>query len=213
MALHHIAQCTSRLVVSPPPIDADCFGRGDLNIVYVPPVPDRLEQAVGKTENEYVLNCLLAEVVIDAEYLILAEYLEQIRIQLLGAGEVAPKRLLDDNPGPRRLLLIRRDQTCLPKHGRNKWENGRGRREVEDPVALGAPFLVDLLEQFRQLPVVVQIGEIGRLEEQAVRKAVPDLGLKRVAGVLFDRFAHVLAKIFVSLFGAGETDDREAMRQ
>ena len=52
---------------------ADVLGRGDLDVVDVVAVPDRLEQPVGEAEREHVLDGLLAQVVVDAEDLVLVE--------------------------------------------------------------------------------------------------------------------------------------------
>ena len=61
-------------------------------------VPDRLEQAVGEAEGEDVLRRLLAEKMVDAENLVLAEDLVQVRVELLGAFEVDAKGLFHDHP-------------------------------------------------------------------------------------------------------------------
>jgi hypothetical protein len=53
--------------------DAEVLGGGDLDVVDVVAVPHRLEQEVGEAEREDVLHRLLAEVVVDAEDLRLAE--------------------------------------------------------------------------------------------------------------------------------------------
>ena len=55
------------------PLDADLLGDGDLHVVDVLAVPERLEEAVREAEDEEVLDRLLAEVVIDAEDLRLGE--------------------------------------------------------------------------------------------------------------------------------------------
>ena len=45
------------------------FGDGDLHIVHVAAVPDRLEDGVGEAEEQDILGGFLAQVVIDAKYL------------------------------------------------------------------------------------------------------------------------------------------------
>ena len=54
-------------------LDRQLLGHVDLDIVDVPAVPDRLEQAVGEAKREDVLDGLLAEEVVDAEDLGLVE--------------------------------------------------------------------------------------------------------------------------------------------
>ena len=61
------------LVVAAAPLDAQRLGDGDLHVVDVAAVPDRLEDAVGEAEHHDVLHRLLAEVVVDAVDLLLAE--------------------------------------------------------------------------------------------------------------------------------------------
>ena len=60
-------------------------------------IPDRLEQAIGEPEGENVLRRLLAEEVVNAEDLILAEDLVQVGVELFRALQVDPERLLHDD--------------------------------------------------------------------------------------------------------------------
>ena len=66
------------VVVAAAALDADRLGDGDLHVVDVAAVPDRLEDAVGEAEDHQVLDGLLAEVVIDAVDLLLVEAPAQI---------------------------------------------------------------------------------------------------------------------------------------
>jgi hypothetical protein len=88
------------LVELAPTLDADLLGHGDLHVVDVLAVPERLEHAVGEAKDEQVLNRLLAEVVIDAEHLRFTEDLGDGVVELARAVEVAPERLLDDHARP-----------------------------------------------------------------------------------------------------------------
>ena len=60
-------------VVAAAVLHAHGLGHGDLHVVDVAPVPDRLEQGVGEAERQDVLHRLLAQVVVDAEDLALVE--------------------------------------------------------------------------------------------------------------------------------------------
>src|ERR687891_582428 len=53
--------------------DPEVLGRGDLDVVDVVAVPDRLEHVVREPERHHVLDRLLAQGVVDAEDLALAE--------------------------------------------------------------------------------------------------------------------------------------------
>ena len=67
MILDHIASSTNAVVVTGPRANADVLGHGDLNMVNVAGVPDRLEQLVCKPQRQDVLNRFLAQVVVDTE--------------------------------------------------------------------------------------------------------------------------------------------------
>ena len=92
-----------RLVVAAAVLDADRLGHGDLHVVDVAAVPDRLEDAVGEPEHQEVLDGLLPEVVIDPVDLVLAEHRRQIwRLSAARRVEVVAERLLDDDAPPAR---------------------------------------------------------------------------------------------------------------
>jgi hypothetical protein len=82
--LHHVAQGSRVVVIAAPMPDAHVFGHGDGHVVHVTPVPDRLEEGIGKAEGQNVLHRLLAQVVIDAEDLGFLEIGGEYRVQ--GAG-------------------------------------------------------------------------------------------------------------------------------
>ena len=67
VVLHEVAQRAGAVVVARAAADADVLGRGDLDVVDVVAVPERLEEPVGEAERQDVLDRLLAEVVVDAE--------------------------------------------------------------------------------------------------------------------------------------------------
>ena len=79
MVLDHVAQRAGSLVVAGAAFDADVLRGGDLDVVDVVAVPDRLEEGVGEPQRHEVLDGLLAEVVVDAEDLRLLEDLEDLR--------------------------------------------------------------------------------------------------------------------------------------
>ena len=65
VVLEHIPECPDRVVEGSPSLDAERLGQGDLDIVDVVPIPNRLEQGVGKAKHQEVENRFLAEIVID----------------------------------------------------------------------------------------------------------------------------------------------------
>ena len=67
VVLDHVAQRAGTVVVAAAVLDAEGLGHGDLHVVDVLRVPQRLEQRVGEAQRQQVLHRLLAEVVVDAE--------------------------------------------------------------------------------------------------------------------------------------------------
>ena len=70
VVLHHVAQRAGFVVVRPAAFDANRFGHGDLHVVDVRGVPQRLEQRVREAQRQQVLHRFFAEVVVDAEHLV-----------------------------------------------------------------------------------------------------------------------------------------------
>ena len=68
VVLQHVAGGADAVVVPGAAADADVLGHGDLHVVDVVAVPDRLEQLVREAQRQDVLHGLLAEVVVDAEH-------------------------------------------------------------------------------------------------------------------------------------------------
>ena len=73
MVLEHVAQHAGGIVVVGAAADVDLLGHGDLHVVDVVAVPDRLEDRVGEPQHEDVLDRFLAEIVVDAVDLLLVE--------------------------------------------------------------------------------------------------------------------------------------------
>jgi hypothetical protein len=66
MVLHHVAQRAGRVVVAGAALHAERLGHGDLHVVDMRGVPQRLEQGVGEAQRHQVLHRLLAEIMVDA---------------------------------------------------------------------------------------------------------------------------------------------------
>ena len=148
VVLEDVARGAGLLVERAAILDADRLGHRDLHVVDVAAVPERLEDAVAEPEDQQVADRLLAQVVVDAIDLRLAEDLADLAVEPLGRIEVVPERLLDDDPPPAAVvvLVIEPDPAEL---GHDVGELRRLRREVEQPVAAGPALLVDLVEAGR----------------------------------------------------------------
>ena len=68
VVLDDVAGGADAVVVARAAADADVLGHGDLHVVDVVGVPDRLEHLVGEAQRQQVLDRLLAQVVVDPEH-------------------------------------------------------------------------------------------------------------------------------------------------
>ena len=104
VVLDDVADRARAVVERAPPLDAEVLGHRDLDAGHEVAVPDRLEERVGEPEHEQALDRLLAQVVVDAEDVLLGEGLVEDPVELLGRLEVPAERLLDHDPGVARAL-------------------------------------------------------------------------------------------------------------
>src|SRR5215472_3712224 len=100
MVLDHVRQRASFLIIAPPAVDADGFRRGDLYIVHIPAIPDRLEDPVAEAEGQDVLHRLFSEVMVDAVNFAFIENLVQPIAQLLCACQIMPEGFFHDQAMP-----------------------------------------------------------------------------------------------------------------
>jgi hypothetical protein len=98
MVLHHVAQRAGLVVEVAPRAHADGLGQGDLDVGDALAPPQRLEQGVGKAQGHQVLHRGLAQVVVDAEGLALAEDRAHHAVDLPGAGQVVAQGLFEHHP-------------------------------------------------------------------------------------------------------------------
>ena len=106
MVLHHVAQSARAFIISRASLDPECFRRGDLDVIDVAGVPERLKDGVREPENEDVLRGLLPEEVIDPVGLILGECLVHNSIELARGGEIGAERFFDNDPRPAPFLRL-----------------------------------------------------------------------------------------------------------
>ena len=118
-------------------------------MVDVAPVPERLEDPVAEPEDQQVPDRLLAEVVVDAVDLRLAEDLADLAVEPLGRLEVVAERLLDDDPPPAAVVLLV-VEPAPPELADDLGELRRLGREVEEVVAARPVLEVDLVEPLGQ---------------------------------------------------------------
>ncbi len=73
MVLRHIPHGARGVVVAASTLHAQVFRNEELDVVDIPSIPQRLEDAIAEAKGQDVLNSFLAEVVVDAVHLLLAE--------------------------------------------------------------------------------------------------------------------------------------------
>src|SRR5262249_61621797 len=100
MIRHHVAQCSGFFVEAAAGLDADGLGGGDLNVVDVTAIPQRLEDAVGEAQYQNVLDGFFAEEMIDAVDLVLGQYFEDLGVESLRRGKVVAEGFFNDHPPP-----------------------------------------------------------------------------------------------------------------
>jgi len=99
MVLNDVADDSGFLVEPAASLDAEAFGHGDLDALNVLVIPAGLDQRVGKTEVDEILDRLLAQIVVDSEDRLLGKKMMKRAVQLTGRGEIAAKRLFHDDAG------------------------------------------------------------------------------------------------------------------
>lgn len=95
MVLHNITDDTELVKVPPTALSAKRLLEGDLHVVDVIPVPGRAEELVTKSQDQDILHHLLAQVMVNAEDLLLVPVWLQRLLQLPGAGQILSEWLLD----------------------------------------------------------------------------------------------------------------------
>jgi len=73
MVLHHVADRPGLVVEPAAPLHAEVLGHRDLHAFDVGAIPHRLEEGVGKAEEQHVVHGALAEVMVDAKDVVFVE--------------------------------------------------------------------------------------------------------------------------------------------
>jgi hypothetical protein len=212
--LEHVPQAAGFFVVTAPVLHAERLGGGDLHVVDVVPVPDRLDDRVGESERQDVLNGVLSEVVIDSVNLLLVQDTLDRRAEVAGAGQIAAERLLDDNPGPACGAAAAPCKSVPVKILDDGREEARGRRQIEEPVARAAVVRVHLAQPGGELLIALLTVEVRRDVVQARRELVPEfLAERQHVGRAFHAPLHLVAKPGVCDRRHGDADDGKSGRE
>ena len=213
VVLEDVARGAGLLVERAPVLDADRFGHRDLDVVDVAPIPERLEDAVAEPEDQQVTDGLLAQVVVDAVDLRLAEDLADLPVEPPGRIGVVPERLLDDDPPPAAVVVLVIEPGAAELAGDLGELRGLGRQVVQ-PVAPGPALLVEPVEAGGQRVEAGRIGEVEVLVADPPGERRPGILLDRQdAAELVQRAANVCAERFVVVRSPADRQEDELVRQ
>src|SRR5271170_909651 len=112
------------------------------------PVPQRLEDTVGKAQHHDVLDCLLAQEMVHPVDLRLRNHIEELSVERVRRGKIGAERLLDDDASPATFLLLGESGFGEPLDDRP--EQGARDGKIENHVAASTEFRFDLLELLRE---------------------------------------------------------------
>lgn len=210
VVLDHVAESAGFLVVAAAAFDADRLGGGDLDVVDVLAVPERLEERIAEAEGENVLDGFLAEVVIDAVELVFGEVLVELIFEFAGAGLVVAEGLFDDEAAPGAVGGF--GETGAPEPSGGGAVVAGLRREIEQDVAGGLARLGDLVEADGEAFVGVVVTDIAGEVEEPPGEVVPERLIEgAVLEELLDRGFHLLAEVVIGHRGTRYADDGKAL--
>ncbi len=87
-------------------LHANGFGYGNLYVIDITAVPDRLEDSVGETESHNVLNGFLAQIMVDPVDLLFVRHFEDLLIQNLRRFQIVTERFFNNDSAPVSVALI-----------------------------------------------------------------------------------------------------------
>ena len=211
MVRHHVAQRAGGVVKTAAMADAELFVDGDLDVIDMVAVPDRLEHAVGKTQHQDVLDGFLAEIMIDAIDLVLVDDLQQFAVQRFGRFKIGAERLFDHQPAPCAAVLLK--HSGAPEFAGNRRKRiGRG-RQIEQAIAAGRPVCFKF---FKSLAHPVERGGvlwIGGDAGDAFQQPFCDCIVHRAGGEFAQAFHQAVAQRVVRHRLARDPDHAEFVGQ
>ena len=211
MVGHHVAQSASGFVEAAAMLDANSFGGGDLHMIDVVAIPERLDDVVREAKNHQVLDGLFTEVVVDAVDLIFGEALFQVFVELDRRRVVVAEGFFDDDARPVTVFFLNEAGGAQLLDDRR--EKSRSDREVEKFVALRAVALVDFRDLRGEPLIRLGIVEVAFHVVDALFKPIPTFQFDLRRRVLRDFVGERLAEIFGGRVVGGKADDGELLWQ
>lgn len=205
MVLQHVTERTGFVVVVGTSGNARLFRHGNLHVIDVIAVPERLDERVGEAEHQEILDRFLAQIMINPVNLFLVEGVVQQPVQLPGAVDVFAEGLFHHDP----MQTAWPVQSGLLEPLDDLPEIGRFERQIERCVGaalVGAePVAQDLIDG-RIMQVARDIGE-------TCRETPIDAGVELFARAPPDAFLQMLEPIGLTPRPPPQGDDRHASRQ
>ena len=211
VVLDHVAEHARAVVVSAAQFHTEFLRHGDLHVVNIPAVPDRLENRIREPEDHDVLNGLLAEVVVDAVDLRFREVLAEVFVECPRAREVAAERLFDDDPPPGLGSLLGEAGRAELVHDLR--EQRRRDRQIKQHVARELPGRLRLRDFCLQLLEGFDVVEIPLEIVAAFAEIVPLGILDRAGGKLLDVRGGFCAVALVVAPGHRHADHGKILRE
>src|SRR5579875_2788336 len=205
----HVAQRAGAVVITAAVFHPDRFGHRHLHVIHVAAVPDRLEDAVGEAEHHDVLHRLFAQVVIDEENLILADYFQDLAAEIARRFKIVSKRLLDNDTPPVAVGLEKAFAGQTLHYRKKKLRRGC---EIKQIIAAGLKVAIQSGKHLAQLlPALVGI-EIGRNEAYARYQLVHQCVVAFLPELLAQTAGKRIAQLLLADFSQGETGDGNLFR-
>ena len=211
MVLDDVACGADTVVIASTTSHADVLGHGDLHMVDVIVVPDRLVHGVRETQRQHVLHGLLAKIMVDAEHARRVEHFGDHAIELLGAGQVMTERLFDDHTTPSTLVAFR--QTTVGQLTGHLRERARRYGHVERVVAAGTAVAVEFGHGVGQAFERLGVVEGSLHEADAGGELLPGRFLERRAAVRLHVLLDEILEMVLGPVAACEPGQAEARRQ
>src|SRR5207248_4807850 len=196
VVLDHVAQRPGFFIIAGPGANSLGFAHGDLNVIDILMIPDRLEDAVCKPDNQEILNRLLAQVMIDAEDLRFVEDLRYRFVDLPRGVQVPADRLSDDDPREGFVIADRLGKSRLPQTFYREDDCRRGNGEIKDAVSRQGELGLNVAEARAQIQVRLRLAQSPRDPKEALLELWPDALLKRLTRIfrhsLFGKFPEIV---------------------
>ena len=179
VVLDHVAKRAGALVIIDPPLQPDRLADGDLDMIDMRAVPQRLEHQIGKPQRQQILHRFLAEIMIDPENPVLGESRGDRVIDLAARSEVESQGLFEREPD-----IVRGKADC-GKASDDRLEQARcGRQKDGEPRFV----ITDRLGEFGEASLIIDVerdiiepGKESRCDF-LVQEAIGQIFLERLAG-------------------------------